>query len=158
MQQAMQLDLPFSPEVLQAWRVPLGAATGLELAITLTRSGAECMVTHTFFHRDWSDVLGDLGEVDTQVENFWQMKLNLQPPVSAELSRHRYREDDIPVPGDEPALPWSEQPLFAKLLAMVVHDLAEHGLLEEILAASRTLRIMARHLESCWVERGLQAA
>jgi len=93
-----------------------------------------------------------------QVDELCRVYLNLRSPAEAVLSRPDFTQDDIPVPGEDPTLPWQERPLFAKLLAMVVPDLAEQGRLEEILAANRSLRIMARHLESCWVERGLQAA
>ena len=158
MEQALQLDLPFCREVVEAWCVPLGADTGLKLDISLTRSGAECVVTHTFTPRVWLNASGDFDEFDTQTEEIWRLSLNLKPPAGSEFSRHSFTEEDLPVPGDGPVLPWNQQPLVVMPLAMVLPDLTKHGRLDEILAASRALGLMGSHLESCWEERGLKAA
>ena len=153
MQQAMQLDLPLSPVVQQSWRVPLGAGTGLELAITLTRSGAEGAVTQSGPPCQWDDG----SPVD-----LWRARINLQPPVNAELellSRwESLKEDDIPVPGLEPGDSWRQLPFFVKPMAMVASELVGNDQLESILAVSRSLGLMARHLASCWMEQGVEAA
>ena len=94
--------------------------------------------------------------------NIWRTRLNLQPPVSAALELqselHSLKEPDIPVPGLAPAAFWMSQPFFTKPMALVTEELGEQDSLMGMQSVVPSLRLLARHLERCWVERGVEAA
>jgi len=155
----MQLDLPFQPDVVEAWTMESGDEGGdrsLKLAVNLTQIGVEASMVVA------GPGGGNVRDGVSAPPSNWRVRLSVRHPVDAVIrlddQQESMNEADIPVAYPGQGLQWDRMPFFAKPFFLVRRTLGRSVLSRETGRVARSFQLMADHLDRLWVEGGAAAA